>query len=107
EQGLLDEVVQPPFHPYTRSLLSAIPDLDPDVEESRLRLEGDVPAARDPPSGCSFHTRCPQKIGEECEAEEPHLEAVDHEGEGSHHEISCHHALEDISQPLDAPLEDL
>ncbi len=107
EQGLLDEVVEPPFHPYTRSLLSAIPDLDPDVEETRLRLEGDVPDARNPPSGCSFHTRCPQKIGEECEAEVPHLEAVDPDGEGPYHEIACHHALEDISQPLDAPLSEL
>jgi peptide/nickel transport system ATP-binding protein len=107
EQGLLDDVVQPPFHPYTRSLLSAIPSLDPDVDENRLRLEGDVPDARDPPSGCSFHTRCPQKIGGECEAEVPHLEAVTDDGPGPNHEIACHHELEAISQPLDTPLGEL
>jgi len=107
EQGLLDDVVQPPFHPYTRSLLSAIPSLDPDVDENRLRLEGDVPDARDPPSGCSFHTRCPQKIGGECEAEVPHLEAVTDDGPGPNHEIACHHELEAISQPLDTPLREL
>lgn len=107
EQGSLDDVLEPPYHPYTRSLLSAIPSLDPGAEENRLRLEGDVPNARNPPSGCSFHTRCPQKIGEVCEMEEPHLEAVDGAGGEQMLEISCHHDLDDISKPMDTPMSDL
>ncbi|PSP84828.1 peptide ABC transporter ATP-binding protein [Halobacteriales archaeon QS_1_68_17] len=103
ERGTLEDVFEPPYHPYTRSLLSSIPSLDPDDDTDRIRLEGDVPSARTPPSGCSFHTRCPQKIGEVCEAEEPPLEAVDGtggDGEAAHC-VSCHLDREEMSRPLD------
>jgi oligopeptide/dipeptide ABC transporter ATP-binding protein len=107
EQGPIHDVLEPPFHPYTRSLLSAIPSLDPQIETSRLRLEGDVPSARDPPTGCSFHTRCPQKIGDTCEADEPQLERVDGAGDGQTHEISCHLEESAMSASAEADLEDL
>jgi peptide/nickel transport system ATP-binding protein len=90
EAGTRDEIFQPPYHPYTRALLSSVSPLDPDREHDPIRLEGDVPSMREPPSGCSFHTRCPQKIGEVCETECPSLEEVGGKNGDDPHQISCH-----------------
>ena len=61
EQGPTDRVFAPPYHPYTEALLSAVPIADPRVERKRILLEGDIPSALNPPSGCPFQTRCPRK----------------------------------------------
>jgi peptide/nickel transport system ATP-binding protein len=91
EKGTQTDVFSPPHHPYTRALLSSVPTLDPHRSKDRIHLSGDVPTPRDPPSGCSFHTRCPQKIGEECEREEPQLEE-----QTASHSISCHLSEEEM-----------
>ena len=77
-----------PMHPYTKALLSAIPL--PDVKKIRQRiiLEGDVPSAYNPPSGCKFHTRCPYAT-DRCRQEAPVLQEVE-----KGHKAACHRALE-------------
>jgi len=72
EIGPAESVFSGPHHPYTEALLSAIPTIDGQTRE-RIRLEGEIPSAINPPSGCVFHTRCPRKLGEVCERQEPPL----------------------------------
>jgi peptide/nickel transport system ATP-binding protein len=62
EVGPTDQLFTQPHHPYTRALLEAVPNPDPDVDGVEPRLVGDVPSPSDPPSGCKFHTRCPALI---------------------------------------------
>ena len=72
ETGTLEEVFYNPTHPYTRALLSARPTFDPSSKQNRIILEGDVPSPINPPSGCDFHPRCPEKEGHlGCGVDEP------------------------------------
>jgi len=64
-----------PLHPYTESLLLAVPVPDPRVKRQKRLLQGDVPSPINPPSGCHFHTRCPYAV-ERCRAESPALREV-------------------------------
>jgi oligopeptide/dipeptide ABC transporter ATP-binding protein len=68
----VDKLYSDPLHPYTRALLSAVPSLDPSIARTKLILKGDVPSPINPPSGCSFHPRCPQ-VKPECREIEPVL----------------------------------
>jgi oligopeptide transport system ATP-binding protein len=85
EQADRVALYETPRHPYTTALLSAVPVPDPATERSRNRiiLEGDVPSPIDPPSGCTFHPRCPRAF-DRCPRETPVLTA---EGE---HRVACH-----------------
>jgi peptide/nickel transport system ATP-binding protein len=97
EIGPAERVFSGPHHPYTEALLSAIPSLDGQLRQ-RIRLEGEIPSAVNPPSGCVFHTRCPRKLGPICEQQEPPLAEV----EGSH-AIRCHIPLADLARLQGAP----
>ena len=78
------ELYDSPVHPYTKALLSAIPIPDANRKRNRIILEGDVPSAYNPPSGCKFHTRCPYAT-EQCRTEVPQLRSV-----GEDHMVACH-----------------
>lgn len=58
EQGSVEQVFNPPYHPYTQALLSAVPIADTSVKKEHIVLDGDIPSAMNPPSGCPFQTRC-------------------------------------------------
>jgi peptide/nickel transport system ATP-binding protein len=94
--GLYDN----PLHPYTLTLLSAIPIPDPEVERKRvaIRVEGDLPSPANPPAACRFHTRCPFIQETRCAEEEPLLRPLDG------HLVACHFA-EDVKAGRIKPRE--
>jgi peptide/nickel transport system ATP-binding protein len=99
ELGDAETVFNPPHHPYTEALLSAVPDIE-GAERPRIRLEGEIPSAAEPPSGCVFHTRCPRFLGAICEQEEPPLAEVQ-----PGHFMRCHIPVEELRVLQTAPPE--
>jgi peptide/nickel transport system ATP-binding protein len=102
EIGPAERVFNGPHHPYTEALLSAVPALDGSPRE-RIRLQGEIPSAINPPSGCVFHTRCPRKLGPICEQQEPPL----FPGAEPGHQIRCHITVDDLAklQAVDSAAE--
>ncbi len=92
ERASRDELFARPLHPYTRALLSAVPTPDPVAERERRRIpiDGDVPSPTAPPSGCSFHPRCPERDnvpGERCLRDAPGLDPA---GRAPGRLVACH-----------------
>ncbi|WP_199770778.1 ABC transporter ATP-binding protein [Brevibacillus laterosporus] len=79
-----DELYTNPLHPYTKALLSAVPVADPDKEQERIILQGDLPSPANPPSGCTFHTRCPH-VMDVCREKRPEMLASK-----ENHLVACH-----------------
>ena len=109
-----DELHERTRHPYTRALLSAVPEPDPDAEDSRVHvvLNGDIPSPVHPPTGCRFHPRCP-KAHLDCASVEPVLTSA--LGDDEQHLTACRYPLEvgeDLSRatsqiPPDGPPSDV
>lgn len=79
----VDELYSNPQHPYTQALLSAVPRPNPEVKKERIILKGDLPSPANPPSGCSFHTRCPA-AAPVCAMSSPQLKEI-----GNGHLAAC------------------
>jgi len=98
ELGDTDQVFSPPYHPYTEALLSAVPIADTSIEKTHIVLEGDIPSAMDPPSGCPFQTRCRWKSQVPnglCDKEVPPIRTL-----AGGHQIKCH-LSEDILERME------
>jgi peptide/nickel transport system ATP-binding protein len=93
EVGNRESMLQPPYHPYTEALLSAVPRPDPSMKSNAIRLEGDIPSPMNTPTGCPFHTRCPRFLGDVCVNQTPQWQ------QGAHgHGIFCHIPLADLER---------
>jgi oligopeptide/dipeptide ABC transporter ATP-binding protein len=88
ENAAANDLFTSPRHPYSRALLSAVPVPKPRAQRARIILQGDIPSALAPPTGCRFHTRCPYAVAR-CAAESPALQA-DTRG----HATACHRLAE-------------
>ena len=84
ELAVSESLYEEPLHPYTQALLASVPVPDPDFTREIKLLEGDIPSASNPPSGCTFHTRCPFKM-ERCVQELPQMLEVK-----QGHYVACH-----------------
>jgi peptide/nickel transport system ATP-binding protein/oligopeptide transport system ATP-binding protein len=96
EIAAADALFAAPRHPYSRALLSAIPLPQPHAKRAKVVLQGEIPSALNPPSGCRFHTRCPYVI-DRCRSEVPALVA-----DGAGHATACHRV--DVLPPADTVL---
>ena len=85
EEADADELFANPIHPYTRALLSAVPEADPDVKKERIVLHGEIPSPVNFPSGCPFHTRC-EYATERCNEERPKRTKI-----SNNHYAVCHY----------------
>ena len=88
EQGPTEDIITNPKHPYTKSLIDAVPVPDPTIQRERVELKGEVGDAIDVPSGCRFKNRCEEYIGDVCDKVVPPLERkadIDDE-----REVACH-----------------
>jgi peptide/nickel transport system ATP-binding protein len=90
ELGSSEVVFSGPHHPYTEALLSAVPTID-GLERERIKLEGEIPSAANPPTGCVFHTRCPRRVGAICDEQEPPLVEVE-----PNHLMRCHIPIDEL-----------
>lgn len=84
EMADVDSLFTEPLHPYTQALMSAVPIPDPDIKRERILLQGDIPSPANPPSGCPFHTRCPQATAH-CSSVVPEWKEVK-----QNHYVACH-----------------
>jgi peptide/nickel transport system ATP-binding protein len=84
EMGPADAVLDAPHHPYAQALVAAVPVMGGRAKRPRMQLNGALPNAKDLPTGCRFHPRCPKAMAR-CREIEPVLKPV-----AARHEVACH-----------------
>ncbi len=94
EECASEALYREPLHPYTRALLASVPDVDPDKNVGRIRLEGEIPIPLNPPSGCRFRTRCPAVMSI-CSEQRPVLREPEPD-----HFVACHLYNESVPSAL-------
>jgi oligopeptide/dipeptide ABC transporter ATP-binding protein len=102
ETGETRALYRAPLHPYTQSLLSAVPQAGRRRNEQRIVLHGELPSPSNPPTGCAFHPRCPRR-GARCAVDMPQLREL-----RSGQRVACHYPLEgaaDVPQPASRTIE--
>jgi peptide/nickel transport system ATP-binding protein len=92
ELGPAETLFEPPNHPYTEALVSAVPTLPSDQQRPRITLYGPLPSPSRPPTGCRFHPRCPRFLGDVCRTVEPPWQ-----DDGRGHRYRCHIAPQNLS----------
>jgi peptide/nickel transport system ATP-binding protein len=92
EKGSRNQVLEPPYHPYTEALLSAYPSIERDDRQAAIRLSGQIPSPVNLPTGCPFHSRCPRIIGSICQDVVPPWQRG-HNG----HAVACHIPLAELA----------
>lgn len=99
EIGEVEELYGDPKHPYTKALLSSIPEARPVEKRERIMLQGDLPSPSNPPQGCKFHTRCPW-AEDICKQKKPVLKQVP----GAEHQVACHLVKEVVEETEPTPV---
>jgi len=84
ESASVEKIVNEPLHPYTKALISAVPVPDPTVKRIEVVIKGEIPSPINPPSGCRFHTRCPECL-DVCRTKEPPMIEIN-----PGHYVACH-----------------
>ncbi len=92
EQGTVEEIFEPPYHPYTEALLSAVPVADTRIKKRRILLDGAPPSPLNAPRGCPFASRCPHKVGAICDTDPPP------QRQAGGHAIACHIPLDELRE---------
>lgn len=85
EKAPTEQIIYEPLHPYTKALIRAVPTPDPTSRRAEVVIKGEIPSPINIPTGCRFHTRCPQFLGDICRTKEPEMVWV-----GKNHEVACH-----------------
>ena len=85
ERAPTEKIAYEPLHPYTKALIAAVPVPDPTSKRAEVVIKGEIPSPINPPTGCRFHTRCPQYMGEICREKEPLLTDM-----GGSRYVACH-----------------
>lgn len=84
EMGTTEQIIYEPLHPYTKALMNAVPSPNPDAKRIEVVIKGEIPSPVNPPPGCRFNTRCPERMNI-CSKVEPKL--ID---TGKGHLVACH-----------------